>query len=354
MNTMEIGYEAMRIPTMDMREAEANIMPPMPEDQKSGLLDRFSGVAMVGMSVVALAGANELAPGGTSEADASTPGNVTHDTTVKIAGDEIPAHVFSRSRVKIWVNHRTVSKARVNKARRAGRCERVSAKKAIKMGIRTQGHNGSGAGFALENRKSTLCDLDGDGDFDVRADCGNKVRQGKPMPKKAKEVLWLNTGKKAKIKVTDRVELAELAVCRTENTFASASVTGKGEVSAWVRIEDAIKHRGKGIKKVIRKVRIGAGVEAKLDLIGNARAECREQGGVIVPPPEQQGKDGSVGPGAGTPGQAGGPGAGGEPGNPTTGEVCQDTNDPNTGDKNANTKGDIVSGPSDQFGYCTQ
>lgn len=51
-------------------------------------------------------------------------------------------------------------------------------------------------------------------------------------------------------------------------------------------------------------------------------------------------KDGTIGPGEGTPGQPGGPGAGGEPGNPDTGEVCR------------NTHGDIVSGPSDQFGYC--
>lgn len=52
-------------------------------------------------------------------------------------------------------------------------------------------------------------------------------------------------------------------------------------------------------------------------------------------------KDGTIGPGEGTPGQPGGPGSGGEPGHPTEGSLCR------------NTAGDIVPGPADQFGYCT-
>lgn len=52
-------------------------------------------------------------------------------------------------------------------------------------------------------------------------------------------------------------------------------------------------------------------------------------------------KDGTIGPGEGTPGQPGGPGSGGEPGHPTEGSLCR------------NSAGDIVPGPADQFGYCT-
>jgi hypothetical protein len=64
-------------------------------------------------------------------------------------------------------------------------------------------------------------------------------------------------------------------------------------------------------------------------------------------------KDGTQGPGTGTPGQPGGPGAGGQPGNPGgSGETCIDTADTTNGDMNATTQGDVMYGIHDQFGYC--
>jgi len=64
-------------------------------------------------------------------------------------------------------------------------------------------------------------------------------------------------------------------------------------------------------------------------------------------------KDGTQGPGTGTPGQPGGPGAGGQPGNPGgSGETCIDPADTTDGDMNATTQGDIMYGIHDQFGYC--
>lgn len=74
-----------------------------------------------------------------------------------------------------------------------------------------------------------------------------------------------------------------------------------------------------------------------------------------TPPPPGGGtppKDGTQGPGEGTPGQPGGPGAGGQPGNTGEGAPCYDDASTTNGDLNPATSGDIMYGTPDQFGYC--
>ena len=64
-------------------------------------------------------------------------------------------------------------------------------------------------------------------------------------------------------------------------------------------------------------------------------------------------KDGTQGPGTGTPGQPGGPGAGGEPSPSPNTVACYDPNTITDGDMNPNTEGATMWGTAaDQNDYC--
>lgn len=173
-----------------------------------------------------------------------------------------------------------------------------------------------------------------------------------PRPQLRGRVLDLPTLEfKVTLKLDATSMVAATATCVSGTSWASASATGYGAASATVTINVKAKSRASARLAASvtieqrQSVEISAAAEAKLNLSASATASCG--GTVYVCPPGYTwngticSKDGTIGPGAGTPGQPGGPGAGGEPGNPTEGQVCR------------NTSGDIVSGPADQFGYCT-
>ena len=87
-------------------------------------------------------------------------------------------------------NFRTVAAAKIRVAKEEGKCKVYSAKQAIKAGIKTQGYQGTGVGFAQENRRTTACDTNSDGEPDTRGECGNRIIvTHQPRPAKARAKL---------------------------------------------------------------------------------------------------------------------------------------------------------------------
>ncbi len=220
----------------------------------------------------------------------------THVTEMETTTNVLVGH--SRETAKsaaraIYVgNFRTVSAAKIREARRAGECKSFTGAQAIKAGIKTQGYMGTGTGYAQENRPSEFCDLDGDGTWDVRTQCGNKAKSGKPDREKAKATIWVNNLNKQKIQVKSHSEATAQAACELKTAggvvTASAYGHGEGSASAWGRLKNVLKGKGKlkgeGYLKLMQQSVAGANAKASSFAFADAKAECRKDGGEVVPP----------------------------------------------------------------------
>jgi hypothetical protein len=228
-----------------------------------------------------------------AEANGSVPTvNYTEETrltTVTIGSSQVSAEAIDSGQVTIVGNARSVSKARVKKAMKAGDCDVVSGKKAMQMGIKTQGYKGTGKGYAWENRKSTLCDLDGDGDYDVRAECGNKTTRVKPKPEEAKQVVWANSIGKGSVSVRSTVKILATAACEGNSSRAWATAEGSAtaEGRASLKVIAKANGRGKGgTLEATSHVSGAASVNAKADASGRAVAICEDKPAPPPPPVE--------------------------------------------------------------------
>lgn len=199
----------------------------------------------------------------------------TAETTLLVGSHKQTAESFTRLRV--IGNHRTVSRARVKKAIREDMCETFSAKEVVEMGVKTQGRNGSGISYGQENRKSRLCDLNGDGIWDVRGECGNRVIVRKPRPDIAKQTLWVGNFNKAKVRVVSKLAVKATSDCRLTVPGGSVSTGGYGyaETSSTINISmrSAVKNRNKGVEKAISQT-TKSNNDIHLTLENNASADA--------------------------------------------------------------------------------
>lgn len=328
--------------------------------------DKMAGTKMgrkILGTAVGLAGAG--AAFGPAVASASESGHSTTtivDTTTNVTTHG--AHAWQKdgdhSKVTVMGNHRIVSKAKVKQMIANGQCSWHNGKK---ENIHTEGHATSGNAFGKDERKSLFCrtneDFNGDGKADwIRARCGNAAIIGVTPENAIEQVLWL--GGKGVFGVHAKSEATAQAQCSTEDGHASASAYGHARAGAHgrVRLHGGVKQRVKQaqgeVDSVISQSLSGkAGAKSKAFAI--ADAQCSESGGNTPPPPSTPPKDGTEGPGAGTPGQPGGPGAGGDPGSTENSYICRDPADAVNGDGNSQTEGANMNDNQapDQFGYCT-
>lgn len=227
----------------------------------------------------------------------------TAKSNVLLGKSKSSAEVFAK--LKIIGNHRTVSRAAVRRAKKRGQCDRISGKKAMELGIRTQGKDGSGVEYAYENRNSTMCDTDGDGKYDFRADCGNRAKGGRPNVKKAKLVVWVDNINSYKVKVRSHMAIEARAACAINNEVGSVSS------SAYARVEDntdltvkirnsaKAKARGKGVISAQARNYSKLQIDLRKQASAQVEASCVSEGGKIVTPetppptPEVPGKDGT-------------------------------------------------------------
>lgn len=270
---------------MEGQTAEAGYAPQF--NMGNTPLGRTVAKALIGLTAMgALAPATASAENTVASSMQPAPaGEVTHDTTLSIAGHDVDAESFSKSKVRVWANHRTVAKAEIKEAKRKGNCEFFTAEEIVKKGFKTQGHNGTGSGYAWENRDSTLCDLDNDGDFDVRAECGNKAKGVRPQPKKTENVLWVKSFKNVSAKVKDTANAMESATCHTANTSSMASAQASAKASGSIKLKSGVKAKGKGIKKLITDVKGKAALDASAYAYANAEAQCSESTTPTTPKP---------------------------------------------------------------------
>lgn len=286
----------------------------------------------------------------------------TQTTTSTVLAGRASSSASAFAKINVFGNYRTVSKAKIQEAKRQGKCDVLSGEQAIKRGLRTQGYNGSGVSYALENRKSTFCDLNGDGKYDVRAECGNKAKGGRPQPAKARNVVWVNNFGKFNVGVRTKVSVEALSACRIEvspGTYVSANARGFGEASITgkLSLRNAVKAGGTGVTEVDSHQRASLTATLRAEASAEAETDCKENKGgtvvenppvVIVPP-----KDGTQGVGTTVPGPIGGEGAGGVPGNTEEGTLCYDAADLVNGDLDPATEGGVLWGTSkDQNDYC--
>lgn len=254
---------------------------------------RFGKIALPSLAGLALAGTAEAS----TNIEAPPSITITHKTTTTefdIGKSRISEEAFSKAIVV--GNYRTISKARVRRDVRRGVCDKLTARQVIKRGIRTQGYNGSGVGYYPDNRPGTFCDTDGDGDYDYRAECGNRSIEKRPVPKEAKSIIWVNNFSKAKVKVNVQEKITARAKCETTNTYAEGLARGSGKASAWIRLKNAIKANGKRLRKVVAKQELDASAEAHVKLRASANAKCYENSSkettttttTVVTPPQEQ------------------------------------------------------------------
>jgi hypothetical protein len=202
----------------------------------------------------------------------------TTETVVQIGSTSASDKALASA--TIVSNYRTVSKAKIKQAKDQGRCKHISGQQAIKMGVQTQGYMGSGTGYAPENRPTTMCDTNGDGKYDVRAECGNRLIYRAPQPEKAKATIWVDnmSTAKAKIKVTAFVKVK--AKCDTGGASASATAKAKASAYASVKLKNIVKGKGKidgeGLVKIKAKAKAKAEADAKAKAKATADVMCKE------------------------------------------------------------------------------
>jgi len=331
--------EAIALAPQTMEQAPSNMFSNAIERIKE-LPKSAKYASAVLMGALAFGSATELS---TAEASADTTPTVTsltETTQVSIAGSSMSE--ASAASVTVLGNHRVVSKAKIRKAKKAGDCETVDGNKET---VYTQGHNEKGYPYGRDHRTSVICNIGGNA---YRAACGNRVKLHRPKKAVETPIKWVNAFNKAKASVTVTSEATALAICKTENTYAGAYGHGKASAYGEAKISTLLKAKGGGISGLTIKTKNGLSLSAQTAAKADAKVICVEtMHGEVVPP-----KDGTQGPGTGTPGQPGGPGSGGTPGSSNTGEVCRDTTQTSNGDGKAETQGDLYYGPADQFGNC--
>lgn len=232
------------------------------------------------------------------EAVASTPienaGHISSETTdmqttttVRVGHSEESV----KSASKLWYvgNYRTVSRAVVKQAKRAGNCQVYSGKQAIKLGIMTQGYMGTGVGYAYENRDTTGCDTNGDGVPDTRSECGNKIKiTHKSRPAKARLTVWMNNLAKQKLHIKSRSVATAKASCELDGVSATAYGRGVGYASAKGLIKNAMRRKGKlsgpGYMRLRQQSVAGANFKASTSAYAKAKVRCEEGGGEVKPP----------------------------------------------------------------------
>lgn len=211
----------------------------------------------------------------------------TSDTKALVGKSSMSTEAFVKA--KVYANVRSVSKAEIRKLERQGNCDRLSSKQVIKLGIKTKGYNGSGKGYALENRPSTMCDRNGDGKYDVRGDCGNAAIQGKAQPNKAKSNIWVNNFNKASVKLRSNVTVSARSGCRISvpggEVYADSTGSASTKASVSVKMRNATQAHGKVLRSV--KTRQVASIAASLrtKATAEANAACISKGGNVPPPP---------------------------------------------------------------------
>lgn len=240
---------------------------------------------------LALAGLGAGATAASAETATATP-TITTTVEIGIAGSR--QTVESASAVRIVGNARSISRARFEKDKRAGKCDKLTSKQVIAKGIKTQGYRGSGRKFEYENRPSTMCDSDGDGDYDYRGECGNAAKGGRANPLKAMANLWVNNYNNAKASVRAKAVATALAFCKTANTYAAAYGHGEGEASGSIKVSTFQKAKGK-LQSLVTRKKVQAEGKASAKASASASVVCIELGGTIVPPSEvpEEFKDGT-------------------------------------------------------------
>lgn len=200
-----------------------------------------------------------------------------------------------------------------------------------------------------------------------KVDCGNFVRFARPRANivtgPVRMVRNFNFTVKLKVTASLSASVSAYASCTAGGTSATAVATANGwakaeafvtakaksRTAAWVQARAAAQQWAVNQEESLKA---SARASAELNLQVMAVATCMGVPPPIqippppyVPPPPPSPpppKDGTVGPGEGTPGQPGGPGAGGDPAPP--GQEPSWCRDP--------VSGDLVAGAADQFGYC--
>ncbi len=208
----------------------------------------------------------------------------TSSSAVLVGKSSSSASAFAK--LNIVGNYRTVSAAKVRQAKRRGQCDTMSGAKAMKLGLRTQGHNGSGKGYALENRKSTFCDVNNDGKYDFRAECGNRAKGGRPNIPQAKQTLWVNNFNKTNVSVKTKLKVEAQTGCELKvaggSVYATARGSAESSASVSVKLRNAVKAGGSGVTKLenvnLSKLSISLRNDAKAD----ASVECKGKGGTVV------------------------------------------------------------------------
>jgi len=211
------------------------------------------------------------------------------DVTVQIGSATSSEKAKSISQVQVIGNYKTVSSAKIKVAKDKNRCKTVSGSKAIELGVMTQGYNGSGVGYAPENRTTTMCDTDNNGSYDTRAECGNRLKvTHQSRPNEAKATVWVDDFSNAKAKITANVQVKATAKCETEYASASASARAKASAVAFVQVKTLTGAQGKvkssELAKVKAKAQANATLEAKAKAIAQVKASANCKSEVIVTP----------------------------------------------------------------------
>lgn len=249
-------------------------------------------VAAVGVGVVAAFGmstaaeAKTITPTVVKEVKDGVEYTTTAQSAALIGKSEMSAS--SVAKFKIVGNHRTVSKAKARQAIKRGQCDKISGKKAMELGIRTQGKGGSGTEYALENRPSTMCDTNGDGKYDFRADCGNRAKGGRPNIPKAKQTLWVGNFNKYNGKVRSNVKVEASAACEINNEIglvkSSSYASAESRVYADLKLRNVVKAGGKNVTQAETKNMNKVTLEFQQTLGAKVVSSCESKGGKIVTP----------------------------------------------------------------------
>lgn len=241
-------------------------------------------IALVAFAVLGAMLISSLGAGATSNPSVE---DVQTNTTVQFAN--VSASDKAVAKFQIASNLRTVSKAKIKKAKQAGKCKTISGAQAIRMGVMTQGYMGTGSGYAYENRTTTMCDTNGDGKFDVRAQCGNRLIVRQPKPAEARATVWVNNMGKAKAKIKVVTQVVVKAKCETDNTSAYSFAKARAVAKVSVKLKNLVKANGKvdgeGVAKIKTKIATRAQAKAKAKATAEASVRC-EEGTIITERPE--------------------------------------------------------------------
>ncbi|MEK7059728.1 MAG: hypothetical protein AAB971_03160 [Patescibacteria group bacterium] len=328
--------------------AEAQIAPET--HAQNGNLVR--GLKYAGAILLTSIAAGPLAHAEQAEATTAAPTVTGSELTSSVAVGKSTSTVeaLASGQVVIMANMKAngMPKSQVRKLERQGKCKVLDG---TEVDIWTQGHAEKGKPYGKDTRTSEFCKVGKDW---VRVACSNKSKFKVPKNAVTAPVIWVKDYLKAKMNLTVKATADAEALCKTGNAYAYARGHGEASASETVSVKAGMKVKGKGLRSLAARIYGSLTGEAHAKASAAATVECTDNGGTVVP------KDGVPGPGEGTPGNTtpdgtgiGGPGAGGQPGNPSNGEVCVDTTDATTGDKNKYTEGDIVTGHPDQNGYCS-